>query len=324
MIITQRQAVLGMLGLQIVGALVLAIISLASGSPMNQTVTIGVALLLYAGLLAAYIKGWEPARYINAVVMALSVGSSIVEPFISQQFAIQLIVVPIIILIMTDWIWSLGSIVLMLGIALFKAGWSGIYTDPQTMLLYAVTIAAVALLWKISQSNELRARLNAQRAEEARGKAERDQQLAEDRSAELAQINKDQESLLDLVSQLEIPAIQVAEGVLITPLIGNIDTRRAQIITQRLLSIAYERRVHLVILDVTGVSMLDTTVAQRLIKTAQSLQLLGCQVTISGVTAQIALSLTQMGVALNDMVQTTRTPQDALDQFYKQQRVHAN
>lgn len=312
-----------MLGLQIVGACILLIILLATGGLIEQKLTIGVALVLYCALLAVYIKGWEPARHINAAVMTLSVGASIAEPFITQQFAIQLIVVPIIILIMTDWLWALGSIVVMLGMTLFRAGGVGVYTNPQMLLLYAVTIAAVALLWKISESNELRAKLNADRAEEARWKAERDQQLAEDRSTELAKINKDQESLLDLVSQLEIPAIQVADGVLITPLIGNIDTRRAQIITQRLLAIAYERRVHLVILDVTGVSMLDTTVAQRLIKTAQSLQLLGCQVTISGVTAQIALSLTQMGVSLNDMVQTTRTPQDALDQFYKQQSLHA-
>ncbi|KAB8141146.1 STAS domain-containing protein [Chloroflexia bacterium SDU3-3] len=324
MVITRRQAVVGMLGLQVAATVVLFGLQFLGPVNLNQLGTLLGALVLYVVLFVAYYKGWDPARYVNAVIMTLTVTTAISEPFLTERFAMQVQIVPVIILIMADWRWALGSIFTMIGILLFRANWTGIYTDPSTMLLYAVLMFSIGLLWKIAESNAHRAEINAKNAEEARTLAEHEQQLAVGRRDELAKINEEQETLLALVSQLETPAITIADGVLIAPLIGNIDTRRSKEITQRLLAMAYERHVQLVILDVTGVSMMDTTVVHRLMKTAQSLRLLGCEVTISGISADIALSLIQMGVMLDEMVQTARTPQVALEQFLQRKERAAN
>jgi rsbT co-antagonist protein RsbR len=66
-----------------------------------------------------------------------------------------------------------------------------------------------------------------------------------------------------------------------------------------------------VIIDIAGVSIVDSTVAQALIQTAQALRLLGCRVTLSGISSEVALTLTQQEIALSDIA-TVRSPQEAL------------
>jgi len=66
-----------------------------------------------------------------------------------------------------------------------------------------------------------------------------------------------------------------------------------------------------VIIDISGVSTVDSAVAQALIQTAQALRLLGCSVTLSGISSEVALTLTQQEIALSDIA-TVRSPQEAL------------
>jgi anti-anti-sigma regulatory factor len=66
-----------------------------------------------------------------------------------------------------------------------------------------------------------------------------------------------------------------------------------------------------VIIDIAGVSIVDSTVAQALIQTAQALRLLGCRVTLSGISSKVALTLTQQNILLSNIV-TVRSPQEAM------------
>ncbi|PMP82058.1 MAG: anti-anti-sigma factor, partial [Roseiflexus castenholzii] len=115
-------------------------------------------------------------------------------------------------------------------------------------------------------------------AEAARRQAEEAQRTIEQQYAE-------QKQLLDLVSVLETPVITIGEGVLLTPVVGRLDSRRAEQLTQRLLNAVHTHRANAVIIDIAGVPTVDTMVAQLLIRTAQSLRLLGSRVVLTGITA---------------------------------------
>ncbi|MCS6841151.1 MAG: STAS domain-containing protein [Roseiflexaceae bacterium] len=141
-------------------------------------------------------------------------------------------------------------------------------------------------------------------AEAARHQAEEAQRTIEQQYAE-------QKHLLDLVSVLETPVITIGEGVLLAPIVGRLDSRRAEQLTQRLLRAVHEQRASAVIIDIAGVPMVDTMVAQLLIRTAQSIRLLGSRVTLTGITVETAMTLSHLGVSLDEM-QTVRDPQEAL------------
>lgn len=132
-----------------------------------------------------------------------------------------------------------------------------------------------------------------------------------ERTAELENRNTDLERLLDLVNVLETPTIAVADGVLLAPIVGALDSGRAQRFTIHLLKEVSAQRTRQVILDIAGVKVVDTHVAQALVRTAQALSLLGCQVTITGISATVATTLTHLGVNLGSIV-TARSPQDVL------------
>lgn len=99
--------------------------------------------------------------------------------------------------------------------------------------------------------------------------------------------------------------------MLLAPIVGALDTRRAQALTSRLLHDVNDQRTHRVILDIAGVTAVDTQVAQSLLQTAQALRLLGCQVTITGITAAVAATLTYLDIALSG-VATARSPEEVL------------
>jgi anti-anti-sigma regulatory factor len=123
--------------------------------------------------------------------------------------------------------------------------------------------------------------------------------------------NEEQRRLLELIATLEIPAVVLADNVLLAPIVGHLDSRRAKMLTARLLDEVHQRRARLVILDITGVQEVDTMVAKALLDTAQALRLLGCQVMLSGVSASTAMTLVHQGVLLEG-VRTVRSPQEAL------------
>lgn len=139
----------------------------------------------------------------------------------------------------------------------------------------------------------------------------RDVTQLEQRTAELEQRSTEQQHLLDLVATLEAPTIILAEGVLFAPIIGYVDSRRAQALMARLLNAAHTRRTRAVILDITGLQVMDSSVTELLVQTTVALRLLGCQVLISGISASMAATFVQQGNLLAD-IPTVHSPQEAL------------
>jgi len=216
-------------------------------------------------------------------------------------------------LILANPAWVAGTTIFVYGTLLIRAGGQGIYANPITVALCGIIVGSIILGRLITDTAQRTAEANAQNAE-------RQRQIAEAQARELADANDlmstqldQQAELLDLVATLETPVVPLAEGVLFAPIVGHIDSRRAQALTTRLLHEASTQRARLVVLDITGVTIVDTSVAKALLNTTRALQLLGCQVTMSGISASVAITLTQLGIQLQN-VATARNPQEALAQ----------
>jgi PAS domain S-box-containing protein len=102
--------------------------------------------------------------------------------------------------------------------------------------------------------------------------------------------------------ELSTPIIPLGEGVIALPLIGSIDSARAQQIIENLLVGVGEHGASTAILDITGVQVVDTQVANALLRAAQSVKLLGANVIITGIRPEVAQTLVGLGLDLSGIV----------------------
>lgn len=115
----------------------------------------------------------------------------------------------------------------------------------------------------------------------------------------------------DALQQLSTPLIPIREGVLAVPLIGAIDRERAHQLLSTVLDGVSTERASMVIVDITGVVSIDGEVASLLARLAQSVKLLGAQVLLSGIRAEVAQRMIEIGVNLAG-VQTVGSFQSAI------------
>lgn len=101
---------------------------------------------------------------------------------------------------------------------------------------------------------------------------------------------------------LSTPLIPISEEVVVMPLIGAIDAQRAQLVLSSLLNGLSHRRASVAIIDVTGVSLIDSHVAQVLVNAAKAVQLLGAQVVLTGVRPEVATILVSLDIDLKNIV----------------------
>lgn len=120
--------------------------------------------------------------------------------------------------------------------------------------------------------------------------------------AEMQATQQREDQLRAVIQELSTPIIPVYRGVLVLPLVGAIDSLRSQEITERLLEEIVRQQADMVIIDITGVSVVDTSVANHLIMTAQAVNLLGSKVIFTGISSTIAQTIIQLGVNLGDVV----------------------
>lgn len=106
------------------------------------------------------------------------------------------------------------------------------------------------------------------------------------------------------ISELETPVIQVWDGILAMPIIGSLDTARAQDMNEALLNRIVETNSEIVLLDITAVPVVDTAVARHLLETVTAARLLGAEVFIVGLSSRTAITLVQLGLDLSGV--TTR------------------
>lgn len=142
------------------------------------------------------------------------------------------------------------------------------------------------------------------------------QRAEEERAAFQQQVIAAQQAAL---RELSTPLIPIADGVVVMPLIGSIDSSRAQQVIEALLNGVAELRAQTTIIDITGVPIVDTQIANALIRAAQAVKLLGAQAILTGIRPEVAQTLVGLGVDLGGII-TRSTLQSGIAEALSQLR----
>ncbi len=122
--------------------------------------------------------------------------------------------------------------------------------------------------------------------------------------------------------ELSTPVVKLWEGVVAVPLVGTLDSARAQVVMERLLQTLVDTGSPYAIIDITGVPAVDTQVAQHILKTVVAARLMGADCIISGIRPQIAQTIVALGIEFGDIA-TKASLADALRHVLRQTGVQA-
>jgi rsbT co-antagonist protein RsbR len=143
-----------------------------------------------------------------------------------------------------------------------------------------------------------------------RARDELDQRVKE-RTGELAKVNASLKAELtarkraeEAIREMSTPVLPVRDRLLVLPLIGIIDSVRAMQLTEQLLGSIRTHRARAVVMDITGVVVVDSKVANHLLQTVEAARLMGAKVIVSGISSEIAQTLVRIGVDLSSLATT--------------------
>ncbi|WCL80750.1 protoglobin domain-containing protein [Saprospira sp. CCB-QB6] len=120
----------------------------------------------------------------------------------------------------------------------------------------------------------------------------------------------------EALREMSTPVAQIAEHILLLPLVGIIDSKRAQELMGNMLGRIGETGAQVFILDISGIAVVDTAVANHLIKMTKASRLMGCDCIISGISPAVAQTIVELGVQIDEII-TEGTMRAALNEAYK-------
>jgi len=119
----------------------------------------------------------------------------------------------------------------------------------------------------------------------------------------------------------DTPIVKISSHTLLMPIMGIIDTLRAQKIIESLLDAVVENQASMAILDMTGVPTFDTHVANNILKTITAAKMVGTQAVLSGISPSIAITIVKLGVDLSN-VETFNTLENAINYSSENKRIN--
>ncbi|MGJ7919022.1 ATP-binding protein [Neobacillus sp. LXY-4] len=119
----------------------------------------------------------------------------------------------------------------------------------------------------------------------------------------------------ETVDELSVPIIPIAEKVCILPVVGNVDTYRAKKIREKTLIRVKELKAQQLIIDISGVPFVDTAVVNHLFKIVKGIKLLGCSTILTGISAEIADTMIELGIEIDNELKTKSDLQQALQEI---------
>lgn len=119
----------------------------------------------------------------------------------------------------------------------------------------------------------------------------------------------------EVIRKTTIPITMLWDRILMLPLIGNIDSKRGQDIMEAALTKILDTQSKVVIIDILGVPIVDSAVANHLIKITKATQLMGCKCIITGLSPAIAQTIVFLGIELGG-VTTRMTLRDGVEEAF--------
>lgn len=320
-------------------ALLLSAVSLIRADPSSNPGLIAGAALVFLGAAALGRVGHVNIGSWLVVVISVAIPLSFVSLDTAALNAIPFLVPAVLlagVLLPPAQIWLVLTLCVVgvlfaigrdPGAATLDTAAAGLLASPVLLL------AIVALIGYLSASS-VRAALR--EAQEARREAEAASEAlaasnaalerrVEERTAALRQVAEEQRAataelkaslqaqhdLNRIVAELSVPVIPVSDETLVVPLVGNIDSARADQILGSILARVEAAGARTVVLDVTGVAIVDTHVAGALLRVAQATRLMGARAVLAGIRPEVAQAIVGLGVDLRDL-HTVATLQEAL------------
>lgn len=142
------------------------------------------------------------------------------------------------------------------------------------------------------------------------GNSTQDQQIAQ-QQAEIEGLQQSIEA-----AKFELPLLRITKHILMVPLVGAIDSLRSQRVMQNVLENIKSEGTKVVVLDIAGVNVVDSSVASHLIKMGLATKLMGATTIISGINPSMATNIVNLGIHTGD-TETTNTLEDALNRAYR-------
>lgn len=118
------------------------------------------------------------------------------------------------------------------------------------------------------------------------------------------------------IQKMSTPTIKLWDQILLLPVVGVIDSERAQFMMENILNKISETFSKVIILDIQGVAAVDTAVANHLIKITIATNLMGCECILSGISPSVAQAIIQLGISMAN-VNTKANLSDALSEAYR-------
>ncbi|MFU1996424.1 STAS domain-containing protein [Priestia megaterium] len=118
------------------------------------------------------------------------------------------------------------------------------------------------------------------------------------------------------IDELSVPVVRMTEEIGILPLVGDLDTKRAQVLMENALAKGSDYHLKLLIIDLSAVPIIDTMVADQIFKVISALKLIGISVVLSGIRPEIAQTMVNLGIEINNIKTFSSLHQAVLDTNY--------
>jgi anti-anti-sigma factor len=120
------------------------------------------------------------------------------------------------------------------------------------------------------------------------------------------------QSQRELIDELSVPVIPIADNVAVIPLIGTLDTYRAKKVQENILMEISNLKLQKLVIDLSGVAFMDSAVAKHLFRIADGIKLLGCQAVLSGIRPEIANTMIEQGISVDEQIEVHATLRQAI------------
>ncbi|GGF26599.1 hypothetical protein GCM10010954_27070 [Halobacillus andaensis] len=120
----------------------------------------------------------------------------------------------------------------------------------------------------------------------------------------------------ELVENLSVPIIPITPLICILPLIGSIDSFRAGIINEKVLTEVADLRIQTLIMDLSGIAKMESEIIVELMKIIDGTAMMGCQTVITGIRKEIVSEMTKSGIMFNQKTKALGTLQQALNEYF--------
>ena len=119
----------------------------------------------------------------------------------------------------------------------------------------------------------------------------------------------------ELVANLSVPVIPINDSMSILPLIGSIDTIRSSILEEKVLAEVGATHIDTLIIDLSGIADMEPQVITHLMKTTDTISLMGCKTVITGLRKEVVRKMIHQGLSFESETRTLGTLQQALREY---------